>query len=122
MSKHINRRSLLGAIPVFAATSATALAMTTSAQDPHVAWLQEFRKADAHSKAQVEDTPEEKAAEAERERLCVLLAQTKATTFAGLAAQFAWFREDLGYIFNDQVGDQYAGVIDLIDAGFKEAA
>ncbi len=91
--------------------------------DPHPAWFAEYVEADNRYNANAKNDggdAMEKSLWAERERLCLLLAQTKATTVEGLAAQFAWFRHDLGYLVEDVQGDPLAGVLGLIESGLKD--
>ncbi|GAA6176920.1 hypothetical protein [Sulfitobacter pacificus] len=115
----MDRRAFIAAAPM-AAISTRAIASS----DPHPALFAAYVDADDLWTEQTEradgETPEAKATWAERERLCLLITQTKATTVEGLAAQFAWFKHDLGYIIEGMAGDPYSGVMGMIEEGFKE--
>lgn len=114
----MERRSFIAA----ATLAAISTQANTANQDPHPVWFAEYLDADEQCNASVFDICHAKgeALWAERERLCLLLAQTKATTVEGLASQFEWFRHDLGYVVEGMVGEPYAGVMGLIEEGFKE--
>ena len=114
----MDRRTFIATAPLAAISTQTGAAST----DPHPAWLAEFIKADQNIIAGSLDPDDSKedALWRERDKYCLLLAQTKATTTEGLAAQFAWFKRDLGYIIEDTAGDPYSGVMGLIETTLKE--
>jgi hypothetical protein len=58
----------------------------------------------------------------ERERICLLLCNTKATTIEGASAQLEYFKEDLGFYVTGMVGREFEGVLETIHAGLKELA
>lgn len=92
-----------------------------SKKDPHPAWFAEYVDADNRYNANAKNDggdAMEKSLWEERERLCLLLAQTKASTVEGLAAQFAWFRHDLGYYIEENVGGEMSGILAVIEDGF----
>ncbi len=110
-----NRRSLLTA----AATLPLATMATAKPTDPHMQWLKEWKSVDKHWMQCVDGTPEDAAASAEHHRLAMLICNTQATTIDGLAAQYEWFQLDLGYIYEDMVGEAYANAMNNIGAGVR---
>lgn len=94
----------------------------TSEADPHPEWLNEWRRIEKDWQLYVEDSPEEKASWAARENLSRKLANTQATTTAGLAAQFSWMKEDLGYHIEDNISSEFSNCLKVLEAGFKIAS
>lgn len=121
---HIRRRSVLaGVILAPAATSASAFqGRQSTTPDPLPGWLEEWKRVENAWKELPEDSVEADMAWSERERLCLLLCNTKATTIEGASAQFEYFKEDLGIYVIGMVGREFEGVLETIHAGLKELA
>ena len=70
--------------------------------DQHTTWLNEWRTAMDAEKSAPDNSTKEKDLFNTAEALSKLIATTPATTLEGMAAQLAWFKEDLGgYIFGN---------------------
>jgi hypothetical protein len=96
-SPSIKRRSALAAIAAtpLAATSASAFqGPPPKTPDPLPGWMEEWKRVENAWKELPEDTVEADMAWSERERLSLLLCNTKATTIEGASARFEYFKED----------------------------
>ena len=112
----MKRRDFLRAAPATLIASALPVsAMATT--DPIPAWFAEWQGSHHDWMNLTEGTPEEQAASDRAEELAKLIANTKATSTAGIIAQFAWFKQDLGDYVTSMVSESYAGVLDNLEAG-----
>ncbi|MEM9584551.1 MAG: hypothetical protein AAGA08_15685 [Pseudomonadota bacterium] len=82
--------------------------------DPHAAWLNEWRSEMECLEPVEEDSPEEAMHSNHRHELGALLANTPATTPAGLVAKLEWFKEDLGDLVTTMVGDDLNSCINTL--------
>jgi hypothetical protein len=94
-----------------------AITHSISAVDPHPEWLNRWKAALSVWRQTEEDTPEANAAWAESEQLSVLLCQTPVQTAQGLAAQFEWFKGDLGEYITQSVGTTHSCILDVMQDG-----
>ena len=117
------RRVFMTALPAIATVPTAVMAQgygRNGNTDPHPEWFAEWKRIEKDWMHLVEDSPEQKAAWDAREDLAIALANTKATTVAGLAAQFAWLKEDVGYYLTEMVGVDLDNALNVIEAGFGE--
>jgi hypothetical protein len=119
-TRSLNRRAFVAT--AICAPAAPALAATAefAALDPLPRWLEEWKRVDKAWLKFPDDSVEADLAWSERERLCLLLCSTKATTIEGASAQFEYFKEDLGLYVMEMVGSDFQGVLETIHSGLKE--
>jgi hypothetical protein len=121
-SPNIKRRSVLaGVILAPVATRVSAFqGPLLKETDPHPQWLVEWKRVEHAWEELPEGSVEADLAWDERERLCLLLCNTKATTIEGASAQFEYFKDDLGFYVMEMVSSDFGGVLETIHSGLKE--
>jgi hypothetical protein len=126
----VSRRNLLRSAPaaglaamLIGATSVSAFApppaLPAPGSDPIPGWFDEWKRTENDWKKYDEGTPEDTAHFERREELAKKIASATATTKAGLIAQFAWFKDDLGQYVTDCAGDAYNCSLDRIASGIE---
>ena len=95
--------------------------------DPIVGWVKSWRKAyNEYLEAEEADgggnfdCPACVEAQARYREYEHLICATQATTLEGLAAQFSYFQEDLGYFVTENLSEPYSGIIAKIQNGLDQ--
>jgi hypothetical protein len=119
-TRSLNRRAFVAT--AICAPAAPALTATTelAAPDPLTGWFEEWKQTEIEWRKLPDASAEADMAWSERERLSLLLCNTKATTIEGASAQFEYFKEDLGIYVIGMVGSDFSGILETIHSGLKE--
>jgi len=115
----MDRRAFVTAI---ATTPLAATATGATETDPLIYLVKKWFEVTKAWVALEEDTPEAETLWDERSNLAIEICKTEATTLKGLVAQVDYFRSDLGYVFEDDVHDDYAKITTTIQSGLKKLA
>ena len=126
-NRKFNRRAFLSASAVISTAVIAIPVVASKSDDPHVAWLEQWRSAREKELLLIEEmgseTPASEVMGDIAEDLSLKLANTQATTFEGLRAQYHWFMEDLGELYiREGAGSNHSGCIDLITRTFDALA
>lgn len=106
----MDRRQFLGTSLLSAMAGAYA-AGAEVAKDPHIQWLEEWKRTRLAIENAPDDTPEEDAAWQKYDELSRKLATEPTTTLEGLAAQLEYIEADLSEYIRNSVSDPFNNAI-----------
>lgn len=117
----MDRRQFIGT-SLLAAVAGAYAAGAEAAQDPHIAWLKEWKGLRGKWGDFEDESPEEKALWKRQFELADLIAETPPKTKAGLLAQLEWLDADFADNLNTMTDYDVRGIIRNVLGEFSAVA